>query len=74
MARIAPSGYYCASADVAGNSAFLLSLCPQSRANDLIVSRILVRVWDTAGDEQILKAEYKIISGRMCVLFVFLAF
>ncbi|KAL1949187.1 hypothetical protein VTO73DRAFT_10993 [Trametes versicolor] len=41
VARIAPSGYYCASADVTGT----------------------VRIWDTLGDEQTLKAEYKVIGG-----------
>jgi hypothetical protein len=28
-----------------------------------------VRVWDTVGGEQILKGEYKVISGKMCVIF-----
>ena len=28
-----------------------------------------VRIWDTVGDEQILKGEYKVISGKMCVIF-----
>ena len=27
-----------------------------------------VRVWDTLGEEQILKGEYKVISGKMRVL------
>ncbi|TFY78699.1 hypothetical protein EWM64_g5314 [Hericium alpestre] len=43
VARISPTGYYCASADVAGN----------------------VRVWDTVGEDQALKGEYKAISGRV---------
>ncbi|KAI8976703.1 WD40 repeat-like protein [Trametes punicea] len=43
VARIAPSGYYCASADASGT----------------------VRIWDTLGDDQILKAEYKVLSGRI---------
>ncbi|TBU43911.1 WD40 repeat-like protein [Dichomitus squalens] len=43
VARIAPSGYYCASADVVGN----------------------VRIWDTLGDEQTLKGEYKVITGQV---------
>ncbi|KAI1787572.1 WD40 repeat-like protein [Ganoderma leucocontextum] len=43
VARIAPSGYYCASADAVGN----------------------VRIWDTLGDEQTLKAEYKVLSGQV---------
>ncbi|KAF8221062.1 WD40 repeat-like protein [Tricholoma matsutake] len=43
VARISPSGYYCASADVEGN----------------------VRIWDTVGEDQILKAEHRAISGRI---------
>ncbi|KAI0738973.1 WD40 repeat-like protein [Daedaleopsis nitida] len=43
VARIAPSGYYCASADTSGT----------------------VRIWDTVGEDQTLKGEYKVISGRV---------
>ncbi|KIM91564.1 hypothetical protein PILCRDRAFT_810844 [Piloderma croceum F 1598] len=43
VARISPSGYYCASADASGT----------------------VRVWDTVGEDQILKGEYKVISGKI---------
>ncbi|TFY60252.1 hypothetical protein EVG20_g7485 [Dentipellis fragilis] len=43
VARVSPTGYYCASADAAGN----------------------VRVWDTVGEDQALKGEYKVISGRV---------
>ncbi|KAK1234193.1 WD40 repeat-like protein [Marasmius sp. AFHP31] len=43
VARISPSGYYCASADALGT----------------------VRVWDTVGEDQVLKGEYKVISGRI---------
>ncbi|THH14402.1 hypothetical protein EW146_g5922 [Bondarzewia mesenterica] len=43
VARISPTGYYCASADVSGN----------------------VRIWDTVGEDQSLKGEYKVISGRV---------
>ncbi|KAF6764248.1 WD-repeat-containing protein [Ephemerocybe angulata] len=43
VARISPSGYYCASADAVGN----------------------VRVWDVVGEEQILKGEYRVLSGRI---------
>ncbi|TFK32026.1 WD40 repeat-like protein [Crucibulum laeve] len=43
VARISPSGYYCASADVSGT----------------------VKVWDTVGEDQVLKGEYKVISGRV---------
>ncbi|KAI0036110.1 WD40 repeat-like protein [Vararia minispora EC-137] len=45
VARISPTGYYCASADVSGT----------------------VRIWDTVGEDQTLKGEYKAISGRMRV-------
>ena len=30
----------------------------------------LVRIWDTVGEDQTLKGEYKVISGKMCDLFV----
>ncbi|PIL23440.1 hypothetical protein GSI_14751 [Ganoderma sinense ZZ0214-1] len=43
VARISPTGYYCASADVLGN----------------------VRIWDTLGDEQTLKGEYKVLTGQV---------
>ncbi|KAK0435218.1 WD40-repeat-containing domain protein [Armillaria borealis] len=43
VARISPSGYYCASADAVGT----------------------VRVWDIVGEDQTLKGEYKVISGRI---------
>ncbi|KAH7925452.1 WD40 repeat-like protein, partial [Leucogyrophana mollusca] len=43
VARISPSGYYCASADITG----------------------AVKVWDTVGEDQIIKGEYKVISGRI---------
>ncbi|KAF9458991.1 WD40-repeat-containing domain protein [Collybia nuda] len=43
VARISPSGYYCASADVGGT----------------------VRIWDTVGEDQTLKGEYKVMSGRI---------
>ena len=32
----------------------------------------LVRVWDTVGEDQTLKGEYKVISGRMCDTFIHL--
>ncbi|KZT40582.1 WD40 repeat-like protein [Sistotremastrum suecicum HHB10207 ss-3] len=43
VARISPSGYYCASADTSG----------------------LVRIWDTVGEENILKGEYRVLGGRI---------
>ncbi|EPQ52202.1 WD40 repeat-like protein [Gloeophyllum trabeum ATCC 11539] len=43
VARLSPSGYYCASGDVSGT----------------------VRVWDIVGEENSLKGEYKVISGRI---------
>jgi hypothetical protein len=33
----------------------------------LTLGRSLVRIWDTLGEEQILKGEYKVISGKMYV-------
>ncbi|KAF8348597.1 WD40-repeat-containing domain protein [Amanita rubescens] len=41
VARISPSGFYCASADTSGT----------------------VRIWDTVGQDNVLKGEYKVISG-----------
>ncbi|EIN08347.1 WD40 repeat-like protein [Punctularia strigosozonata HHB-11173 SS5] len=43
VARISPSGFYCASADVGG----------------------IVRIWDIVGEDQTLKGEFKVISGRI---------
>ncbi|KAJ7100107.1 WD40-repeat-containing domain protein [Mycena belliarum] len=43
VARMSPSGYYCASADAMGT----------------------VRIWDTVGEDQVLKGEYKVIAGRI---------
>ncbi|KAF8635414.1 hypothetical protein AX15_000408 [Amanita polypyramis BW_CC] len=41
VARISPSGYYCASGDNFGT----------------------VRIWDTVGQDNVLKGEYKVLSG-----------
>ncbi|KAJ7468007.1 WD40-repeat-containing domain protein [Mycena latifolia] len=43
VARLSPSGYYCASADAQGT----------------------VRVWDTVGEDQVLKGEYRVFAGRI---------
>ncbi|KAI0251084.1 WD40 repeat-like protein [Lactifluus subvellereus] len=43
VARVSPTGYYCASADTSGT----------------------VRVWDTVGEDQTLKGEFKVISGKI---------
>ena len=43
VAKVSPTGYYVASADVSGT----------------------VRIWDIAGDEQILKNEVKALGGRI---------
>ncbi|KAI0084155.1 WD40-repeat-containing domain protein [Irpex rosettiformis] len=43
VARISPTGYYCASADASGT----------------------VRIWDLVGEDQTVKSEYKVISGRI---------
>jgi hypothetical protein len=31
------------------------------------LSLVSVKIWDTVGEDQILKAEHRAISGRMCV-------
>ncbi|KAH9074141.1 WD40 repeat-like protein [Lactarius deliciosus] len=43
VARISPTGYYCASADTLGT----------------------VRIWDIVGEDQTLKGEYKVLSGKI---------
>ncbi|KAI9438566.1 WD40 repeat-like protein [Lactarius indigo] len=43
VARISPTGYYCASADSFGT----------------------VRIWDIVGEDQTLKGEYKVLSGKI---------
>lgn len=43
VARISPTGFYCASADASGT----------------------VKVWDTTGEDKILKGEYKVLGGRI---------
>ncbi|KAI0805965.1 WD40 repeat-like protein [Irpex lacteus] len=43
VARISPTGFYCASADAGGT----------------------VRIWDIVGEDQALKGEYRVISGRV---------
>jgi WD repeat-containing protein 1 (actin-interacting protein 1) len=32
----------------------------------------VVRVWDAVGADQVLKAEYKVLGGKMCVLLTIL--
>ena len=36
----------------------------------MVLNSVIVRVWDTVGEDQTLKGEYKVISGRMCVQFL----
>jgi len=43
VARVSPTGYYCASADALGT----------------------VRIWDIVGEDQVLKGEYKALSGKI---------
>ncbi|KAH9975324.1 hypothetical protein BGW80DRAFT_1473742 [Lactifluus volemus] len=43
VARVSPTGFYCASADTSGT----------------------VRIWDIVGDDQALKGEFKVISGKI---------
>jgi len=65
VARISPSGYYCASADVTGKGRNKCGL-PRSVVDlDLVV----VNIWDVVGEEQIVKGEYKVNSGRVYVIF-----
>ena len=69
VARISPSGYYCASADVTGKgkqSGISLRTTPSLRIHSFIV----VNIWDVVGEEQIVKGEYKVISGRVYVMFL----
>lgn len=61
VARISPSGYYCASADITGKGGFR-STRSVGCYNSLI---LLVNVWDVVGEDQVLKGEYRVISGRM---------
>lgn len=60
-ARIAPSGFYCASGDATGTGE-----CA-SLLGDVKSDGAQVRIWDTVGEEQTLKAEYKVLAGKMCV-------
>ncbi|PPQ78614.1 hypothetical protein CVT25_010578 [Psilocybe cyanescens] len=48
VARLSPSGYYCASADITGKG------CVH-----------IFNVWDVVGEDQVLKGEYRVISGRV---------
>ncbi|KIY48073.1 WD40 repeat-like protein [Fistulina hepatica ATCC 64428] len=62
VVRILPSGYDCASADSVGNGADFLTQLElfSDDTNDGAV-----RVWDIVGEDQALKGEYKVISGRI---------
>jgi len=58
VARISPSGYYCASADN----------CGTGRARKYIAEwpkypNFAVRIWDVVGEDQILKNEYRVLSA-----------
>jgi WD repeat-containing protein 1 (actin-interacting protein 1) len=66
VARISPSGYYCASADISGTGEYVDALQRTPGGEECIVLTIRpVRIWDTVGEDQTLKGEYKVISGRM---------
>ena len=43
----------------------LVCVLYDARVHSLIHARAKVRIWDTVGDEQVLKAEYKVLAGRM---------
>ncbi|KAJ9109724.1 hypothetical protein QFC19_001954 [Naganishia cerealis] len=65
VARISPSGYYCASADVAGNGKHILS-CLCSIIMYLKSSLVpTVRIWDIAGSDQVLKLAVRPLGGRV---------
>lgn len=62
VARISPSGYYCASGDVSGTGKHV-----RRAMSSFELSFLLVRIWDIVGEDQTLKGEYKVISGAMQV-------
>ena len=59
-----PSGYYCAFADVTGKGRFKSGLSCSVVDFDLVI----VNIWDVVGEEQVVKGEYKVISGRVYVV------
>ncbi|KAG8743601.1 WD40 repeat-like protein [Ceratobasidium sp. 414] len=61
VARISPSGYYCASGDAGGNGESQELV----RGQRSLILGAPVRVWDVAGTDQILKSETKTISGKI---------
>lgn len=60
VARISPTGYYCASADTSGTGKLINYL-----VRDRMADYFIVRVWDLVGEDQILKSEVKVIAGKL---------
>src|SRR6266404_271277 len=60
VARISPTGYYCASADTLGTGARPLFLFIAESFSFISGPRLIgpVRVWDIVGEDQSLKGEY----------------
>lgn len=71
MARISPSGYYCASADVTGKGRYNRVESKETTPSlSVDLDLLVVNIWDVVGEEQIVKGEYKVISGRVYVMFL----
>jgi hypothetical protein len=66
VARISPTGYYCASADASGTGEPGMPIYHRSSV-DLFDP---VKVWDTIGEDKILKGEYRVLSGKMYVVVI----
>ena len=64
VARISPTGFYCASADVSGTGESGISMY-QGFALAVLTWIELVKVWDTIGEDKTVKGEYKVLAGRM---------
>lgn len=45
-----------------------VSFCSTLKTPHLIQCMFTVRIWDTVGEEQTLKGEYKVLPGRMYVV------
>lgn len=37
---------------------------------DLVTALTIVNVWDTVGEDQVLKGEYRVISGRVYIRYM----
>ena len=63
IAWISPSGYYCASADLVGTGMSTPRI--RESVSYIIYQIVRIMIWDSVGQDQTLKGEYKFISGRM---------